>query len=200
MIDRIKKYWKTKSLFSKFSDIFFVLFVTAMLFPQGRLAIGGTINRVKAIFTQPSLNENAISVNKEDYNWELIDINKNEINFKESEGKVIFLNLWATWCPPCVGEMPEIQKLYDKFKNNENIRFYMVTSDSVDKMKAFVEKRGYSFPVYKYKSETPFPFKVRSIPTTFVISKSGEIVIKETGAANWGGDKMIEIINELLNK
>jgi len=200
MKDRLKKYWNSKSLFGKLGDLFFVLFVTAMLFPQGRLTIGGAINRVKAYIIQPSASENGEIISDTDFNWKLVDINNNEVDLNEAKGKVIFINLWATWCPPCVGEMPEIQKLYNNYKNNDNIMFYMITSDPVSKMKKFVTNRKYDFPVFHAKGETPVPFKVRSIPTTFVLSKSGKIVIRETGAANWGGKKMVEIIDNLIKE
>jgi len=200
MKERIKKYWETKSIFSKASDIFFIIFVIAMLFPQGRLAIGGVINRVKALIVQPGINENGKLVPENDFNWNLQGISGSETNLSKSKSKVIFINLWATWCPPCVGEMPEIQKLYEHFKDNENIDFYLITNDKLSKIKSFVEKRAYTFPVYHSLSDTPVSFRTRSIPTTFVISKSGRIVIQKTGAANWGGDKMINIVEDLIKK
>ena len=200
MIEKFKNYWKNKSFFAKLSDAIFIIILVAMLFPQGRLAIGGAVNRIKALISQPSIEDNGILIADEDYNWQLKDINNNTVNLKNSKGKVIFINLWATWCPPCIGEMPEIQKLYDEFKNENDIVFYLITDDTVDKMKKFVMNKGYTFPVFKSMSPTPVPFRVRSIPTTFVISKSGKIVIQKTGAANWGGEKMKKIIKELLDK
>jgi peroxiredoxin len=96
--------------------------------------------------------------------------------------------------------MPEIQKLYNHFKNNDQIAFLMITSDPVTKIKSFIKKRSYTFPVYQYKSNTPVPFRAKNIPTTFILSKSGKIVIKKTGAANWGGSKTIKIINRLIKE
>lgn len=200
MKEKLKKYWKTKSRWSKFSDLFFIVFIIALLFPSGRMAVGSGINRIKAIFTQPSIENNRELIPADDYNWELNDIKGKPINLNQSKGKVLFINSWATWCPPCVGEMPEIQKLYDKFKDNKNIDFYLITNESVTKMKNFVERKGYNFPVYQSTGSTPISFRSKSIPTTFVINKSNEIVIKKTGAANWGGEKMIEIVNELINE
>jgi len=200
MKERIKKYWKSKSHFAKFGDAFFIIFVVAMLFPQGRLAIGGAINRVKAIFVEPTVNNDGEVIREGDFNWILQDINGNKVNLNNSKGKVVFINLWATWCPPCVGEMPEIQKLYDHFKDDNNIDFFLITNDKLQKIKPFVTKRGYSFPTYHSLSETPIPFRVRSIPTTFLISKTGKIVLKETGAANWGGKKMVKIVEQLISE
>jgi len=171
----------------------------ALLFPQGRMMIGGAVNRVKALISQPSMEEKGEAIAESDFDWKLKDIHGNIVNLKKSKGKVIFINLWATWCPPCVGEMPEIQKLYDEYKDNPGIDFYLITDDDETKIKNFIAKRGYTFPVYKSMSMTPVAFRVRSIPTTFLISKSGKIVIKKTGAANWGGKKMKNIIKKLLS-
>ena len=198
--ERINNYLKNKSLFGKISDLIFVIFIVAMLFPSGRMAIGGAINRVKALVSQPDLNENGEQMSDDDFEWSFKDINGKLVNLKDHKGKVIFINLWATWCPPCVGEMPEIQKLYDHFKDNDQIVFMMVTGDKVPKIKSFIEKRDYSFPVFQYISNPPVPFRVKSIPTTFIVSKSGKIVIKKTGAANWGGSKTIKIINKLIKE
>ncbi len=200
MKERIKKYWRTKSAFSKFGDAFFIVFVVAMLFPQGRLAIGGAINRIKAIFVQPSLKVDGDILSDKDLNWKLQNKEGENIDLIKSKGKVIFINLWATWCPPCVGEMPEIQKLYDHFKDNKNIDFFLITNDNISKIKSFITKREYTFPTFHSVGETPIPFRVRSIPTTFLISKDGKIVLKETGAANWGGKKMIKIVDNLINQ
>ena len=200
MKERIKKNWKTKSFLSKAGDAFFLIFVIAMLFPQGRLAIGGAINRVKAFVVDPSIKDDGKLIPENDFNWSLQEIDGSKINLSQSKSKVIFINLWATWCPPCVGEMPEIQALYDRFKDNKNIDFYLITNDKISKIKSFIEKRGYTFPVYHSLSDTPISFRTRSIPTTFVISKSGKIVIQKTGAANWGGNKMIKIVDELIKK
>ena len=200
MKERIKKYWKTKSILSKAGDAFFILFIIAMLFPQGRLVIGGAINRVKALIVEPSIESDSKLIPENDFNWNIQSMDGSKINLSQSKSKVIFINLWATWCPPCVGEMPEIQKLYEHFKDNENIDFYLITNDKIGKIKSFIEKRGYTFPVYHSLSNTPVSFRTRSIPTTFVISKSGKIVIQKTGAANWGGDKMINIVDELIKK
>ncbi len=200
MKERIKKYWKTKSILSKASDAFFIFFVVAMLFPQGRLVIGGAINRIKAIIVEPSIKDDGKLIPENDFNWSLQGINGSKTNLSQSKSKVIFINLWATWCPPCVGEMPEIQKLYEYFKDNDNIDFYLITNDELSKIKSFIERRGYTFPVYHSLSDTPVSFRTRSIPTTFVISKSKKIVVQKTGAANWGGSKMIKIIEDLMKK
>ena len=96
--------------------------------------------------------------------------------------------------------MPSIQELYDKYKDNEQIVFLIVSNEKTQKVNAFMQKRGFTFPVPITHYKMPEPFFTQSIPTTFLVSKSGKIVVKETGAANWGGEKMQKIVNELINK
>ena len=200
MLQRIKNYWKGKSLFSKVTDILFLFFIIALIFPSGRMAIGGTVNRIKAMIIQPSVEKNRISLPEPDLDWSLKDINGTQINMNEFDGKVKFINLWATWCPPCIGEMPEIEELYNKFKDNENVAFFMISDENTAKIKEFIDKRNYSFPVYQSLSTNPIGLRSNSIPATYILSKKNEIVLKEIGAANWGSKKTQEIINGLLNE
>ena len=128
--------------------------------------------------------------------WPMRDLNGQVFNFKDAEGKVIFLNFWATWCPPCIAEMPAIQGLYDNYK--EKVEFVLVSNESVQTIQAFFEKKGYELPVFRSLTDYPESFKIRSIPRTYLISKEGEIVIDKKGAANWNSASMHEQIDALL--
>ena len=194
----IKNYLSKKSLLGKISDLIFAIFIIALLFPQGRMAIGGFVNHLKAQISNPSKLTQEIAVADENFDWQLIDQTGNPINLKDHKGKVLFINLWATWCPPCVGEMPEIQELYDEFKSEKDMAFLMISNQNISKLNRFVQSKGYDFPVYSTKVRAPSAFSTQTIPTTFVVSKSGKIVIHKIGAANWGGKKMAKLVRELL--
>jgi len=191
--------WKKKSLFSKISDIFFVVFVIAMLIPSSRMAIMTGINSVKAKVIPPKTNEQVIAqFSDADYNWQLVDIDGNIVSLSDFKDKVIFVNFWATWCGPCVGEMPEIQTFYDKFKDNANVVFILATTDDLVTISSFIDNKDYTFPVYSIKSQVPSAMNHNSIPSSFLINKNGGIVLHQRGVANWGGNKMEEIVNDLL--
>ncbi len=198
---RIEK-WKQKSLFSKISDFIFIAFIVALLIPQSRLEIGGFINRIKAKAMQPDVVEagSAQHLTAADYEWNLADVNGAPVQFSDYKGKVLFVNMWATWCPPCVGEMPEIQTLYDKFKDNPNVAFFMVSNETPAKIKEFVTKRKFTFPVFSMQSAPTSKFEYSGIPTTFIVGKDGAIVVSEVGASNWGGETTVKIIEDLINK
>ena len=114
------------------------------------------------------------------------------------KGKVVFLNFWATWCPPCLAEMPSINKLYEQFKDDKSIVFIFVDADSdLPKARKFMEKRKYQLPVYAVGSEIPDQLFKGSLPTTVVLDKQGRISYNESGAANYSDNKFIAFMTKL---
>jgi len=132
----------------------------------------------------------------ENYDWQLVDAKGNDFNFMDAKGKVILVNFWATWCPPCVAEMPSLQGLYDDY--NDKVVFMFVAQDKVEKVSAFIAKKGYTLPVYYSKTEAPSVLTSKTIPTTYVINKEGKIIIAETGVADWNSDKTRKMMDGLL--
>ncbi len=199
-ISRLKAKWKNKNLFGKITDLLVIVFIILLFIPQSRLAIGGFINRVKAMIVSPSElpKEQQEMLSLQDYNWEMTDLEGNKHFLSEAKNKVIFINIWATWCPPCVGEMPEIQSLWDKFKDNPEVKFFLVSNENLETIKNFMEKRDYDFPVYSSKYSPPEKLKSSTIPVSFIISKQGKIVVRETGASKWGGEKVEALIKKLI--
>ncbi|MBN1252496.1 MAG: TlpA family protein disulfide reductase [Bacteroidales bacterium] len=198
--EKVKNYYSKKSKFSIFSDIIFAAFIIALIIPQSRVEVIALINKARVLVLQPSVEDNdeIISLTDNDYNWSAKNINGETVELSELKGKVIFVNLWATWCPPCIAEMPSIEKLYNIYKDNDKIAFLIVSNEDEEKVKAFMEKRGFKFPVYVSNFKLPQVLSTESIPTTFLVSKSGKIVVKQVGATNWHGDKMQSIVNKLI--
>jgi len=134
-----------------------------------------------------------------DYNFTLKDLAGKKIEFKEFQGKVIFLNLWATWCGPCRSEMAAIEKLY-KSMDKEKVSFVMLSLDRdtyLEKVKAYVSSRSFTFPVYMPSGYLADQLQVPSIPTTFVITKDGVIDLKEVGMKNYNTTKFKKYLEEL---
>ncbi|WP_136468352.1 TlpA family protein disulfide reductase [Flagellimonas onchidii] len=130
------------------------------------------------------------------YDWSLVDLNGNRINLESNKGEVVLINLWATWCPPCVAEMPSLQKLYNDY--GDRVKFLFVTEENTEKVSKFLNRKNYQLPVYFEESEIPKALFSRSIPATYIISKSGKIVVDEKGAANWNSEKIRNLLDELL--
>jgi thiol-disulfide isomerase/thioredoxin len=132
-----------------------------------------------------------IAMRKFDYDFSLLDVNRNPLSIESLKGKVIFINVWATWCGPCRAEMPSIQALYNSVDRNK-VEFIMLAVDQKDpyqKVTAYIKDKEYSFPVYFPDGNLPSLLRVPSIPATFVISKEGKVVFREAGAANYDTDE-----------
>ncbi len=101
------------------------------------------------------------------------------------KGKVVFLNFWATWCPPCKMEMPDIQKIYEKYEKQGEKSEVVVLSvaapntqdeKDIDGIKAFLEENGYTYPVLMDDGGYTFgAYRISSLPTTFMIDKEGNV-------------------------
>jgi len=134
-----------------------------------------------------------------DYNFTLKDLTGKKMEFKEFHGKVVFLNLWATWCGPCRSEMAAIQKLYESM-DKDKVSFVMLSLDKdahVEKVKAYVNSRSFTFPVYMPSGYLADQLQVPSIPTTFVITKEGVIDLKEVGMKNYNTTKFKKYLESL---
>lgn len=186
-MDYIKKHW---------SNILFGLFIILMIIPQTRMPI--------QVFLQRTISFSPSEIEKEDrsvlknYNWNLRTTKSETKNLIQSEGKVVLINYWATWCPPCIAEMPEIQELYNNYKGK--VDFYLITNDPQEKIEKFLKKEGYELPIYFPLENEPKVLESSSLPTTFLISKNGEIVMKKVGAASWNSNKVHQTIEELLTE
>lgn len=121
-----------------------------------------------------------------DYTLSLVDLDGEATSLAAMQGKTIFLNFWATWCPPCLAEMPNIQSLYDKIGDRNDVAFVMVSvDDTAQEAQAFIERRGFDFPVYMLAGQVPSAYYSTTVPTTFVISPKGKIVARHEGMANY---------------
>jgi thiol-disulfide isomerase/thioredoxin len=137
------------------------------------------------------------------YDFKLVTSEGELFDFEEARGKVIFINFWASWCAPCIAEMPNIQDVYDDYKDNDDILFVMIGLDKEpQKSLDFIARKKYNFPVFTpdFASGIPAVYQASSIPTTFVISKDGKIVTKNVGMANYDSDRFRKYLDKLISK
>ncbi|MGV3761896.1 TlpA family protein disulfide reductase [Parapedobacter sp.] len=115
------------------------------------------------------------------------------------KGKVVFINFWATWCPPCIHEMPSINEMKKSFAGNDQIVFLMVDVDNkIEQSTAFMTKNNYDLPVYTPASDIPADFLGGAIPTTVVLDKKGVIVGRMEGGRDYTDPRIINALNELI--
>lgn len=179
----------------KFRDILFLIVVALLIIPQTRKPIQVFLNKGLALISPSALREEK-QEHIASYSWSLVQENGENFNFETLKGKVVLVNFWATWCPPCIAEMSSLQELYDDY--NEKIEFVFVTDDSFKTVNQFLKKNDYTLPVYRSVSNFNKIFEVKSIPRTFLVDKNGKIIIDKTGAANWNSETVREIIDKLI--
>jgi len=120
------------------------------------------------------------------------------ISLAHFDGEVVFMNIWATWCPPCIAEMPSINKLYQQFGESDNVKFVLVSmDDEFDKAKQFMEKRGFDMPIYHYRTKVPGTYESNVIPTTYVISGDGKLMLEKQGLAKYDTPEFEQFLRDL---
>ncbi len=138
-----------------------------------------------------------------------IDFSYNTLQFENLENesfriqdfkdKILFINIWATWCNPCLAEMPSMVELYENYKDDERIEFLYLSREKMNVIKNFIpnDENLQKLPLYKITSDDEF-FATKAIPTTFILNRQGVIVVEDVGSAYWNDRSVIEYLNNLL--
>ena len=192
-----------------FSNIFTIVFIAGILVllfnPNAKARVIETLMQI-GLF-QPDVPEkeeledlNAVN-NLQANNIYFKDIHNRVVNLNDEKGKVIFINFWATWCPPCIAEMPSLQKLYQQFYHNNKVLFLMVDVDNDErKAQAFMKKHGYTFPLFTIAGSIPDDYYSGTLPTTVIINTTGKVVYRHEGAADYSNPKIAGLITDLMLK
>ncbi|MRI00960.1 redoxin domain-containing protein [Kriegella sp. EG-1] len=178
------------------SNIIFAVFIVALIIPQTRIALQVALNKVKVFVMSPSELSEEDQLQLQPFQYQLTTLDGTAININVGDDKVTFISYWATWCPPCIAEMPSIVQLHEDYGTRVN--FLLLTNEKPEKVKSFLSKKGYSLPIYRPAMNSPKELQLRSIPTNYIIDKTGKIIIKEIGAANWNSNKIRQILDENL--
>ncbi len=178
----IKKHW---------SNILFGVLIVLLFIPQSGRPIRVFVNRLFAF--SPSIESNEDRDKLDTYNWKLVDLSGNQVDFNDFKGKKIVVNFWATWCPPCIAEMPSMQALYADYQ--DKVVFLFVTNDDNAAITKFLSKNNFDIPIYREVTAAPAVLQTNSLPTTYLINESGEIVINKTGAADWNTTKVRALLD-----
>lgn len=170
-------------------NIIVIAFIAVLfLFPEVKL-------KLKDLFFPVAAIENAVTLQDSDMDIELKGINAPNTNLKNLKGdKLIFLNFWGTWCPPCREEWPTIQKLYDSKKGK--IDFVLIAmQDEEEKVIKFMKDNNYSVPVYIAQSPISNTVLPKVFPTTFLLDKNGRILLKEDASKDWNSKSVHQFID-----
>jgi thiol-disulfide isomerase/thioredoxin len=127
----------------------------------------------------------------------LTDLNGNEVDLTDYKGKTIFVNFWATWCRPCIQEMPSIAALQTQLKG-KNIEFFFASDEEVDKIQKFMESRKMNLNFVRI--ENPESLGIEALPTTFIFDGNGELVFSEVGYRKWDEPATVDMVSKLVSE
>ena len=122
------------------------------------------------------------------------------LRLKDLKGKVVFLNLWATWCPPCKEEMPAMERLWLKYKDRGLVVIALsMDSGGAKAVKPYIDHAKYTYPVgLDPKMEVAQLYGARSVPSTFIIDRGGMLRAIALGPREWDGQAAYAYIETLL--
>jgi len=124
-----------------------------------------------------------------------------QITLSQFEGKVVFLNFWATWCGPCRSEMPSVEAVYQRLQDRGFEVLAVNLGDSKEEVSAFMKEYKLNFPsVLDEKSVTGFQYNIRAIPTTYIIDRRGMIIARLIGSIDWNTPKIIAALESVLRE
>ena len=180
----------------KKGNIIFGLLLVLLLIPYTRKEIQIFLNRY--LVFSPKIIASEAQQTLIDYDWQLNGVNVPDLNLAAAKGQVVVLNSWATWCPPCIAEMPSFQNLYTNYKGK--VHFVFVSNEKLSTLEKFLAKNEYTLPVYQNVGNVPKLLQHTSLPTTYIIDRNGKIVIQKSGSADWDSQEVFNHIDVLLSK
>ncbi len=111
--------------------------------------------------------------------------------------KLVFINVWATWCGPCNAEMPSIETLYKRYKDHPKMAFYVVSDENPTTVQNFLQKKEYQLPFYLFNGNYPAVLDGSAIPRTYML-RHGQVLVEQIGAMDWNNPQVLEFIDKQL--
>lgn len=178
----------------------FGILLVLLLVPGLRLTVAAwmqtAVLKTGLLKAQPT--DTQVFLTNLDYQMTLEKASGELVQLQDWEDQVLFINFWATWCAPCLAEMPDINNLYGKAQSNPKIQFVMISTDEDwEKAKGLIQKKEYDFPIYRLRSAVPASLYSKSIPATFVVAPGGEIKLQRQGMASYDHSQFLDFLNSL---
>ena len=130
--------------------------------------------------SEDSSNDEEVSLDEDEYvnDFTLLDLDNNEISLSDFKGKIVVINFWGTWCPPCRAEIPDFVEAYNEYKDR-GVQFLGIGLDEAENLKAFAEEYNISYPILIDGSIDTISSKwrINFIPTTYIVNENGKVVV-----------------------
>ena len=181
----------------KFFYIYILLILTTISFATDTKSKNVEINN----FLKGELKDFALSKEKNNIsNFVFNDHKEKKIYFSDFNGKILLVNFWATWCVPCIKEMPSLDRLKSKINNNFDVIAISIDRDGIDKVKTFFEENKINklekyFDIKNYLAKE---MNIIGVPSSFFIDKEGNVLGYFQGDMEWDNNDVINFINYLI--
>jgi peroxiredoxin len=128
------------------------------------------------------------------------DLDGKEVSLSDFRGKVVLVNIWATWCPPCRDEMPSMQKLYERFNGEQfEILAVSIDADGREAVAPFMEQMNLTFPALLDPDEKIRGlYAITGVPESFIIDRNGILVDRVIGPLDWASQKVFRFFQDLI--
>ena len=128
------------------------------------------------------------------------DLDGRKVSLSDFRGKVVLVNIWATWCPPCRDEMPSMQKLYERFKGEHfEILAVSIDADGREAVAPFMQQMNLTFPVLlDPKEKIRSLYGITGVPESFIVDRDGILVNKVIGPMDWSSPRVFDFFQELI--
>lgn len=194
-----KNYWakqKKKSWWSWTTDVLFILLFLGLLIPSTRTPIMVFIKEITNFSPSVSAEDHYGELETQDYEWSFLDSRSQKKQLKDFSDRPVLVNFWATWCPPCIAEMPSLQTLQDEY--GDRVHFLFISNENQSTTLLFLQEKSWNFQSYRPLEPAPELLMSNSLPTTFIIDRDGVIVVKETGNKKWNSEAVRKLLDEIL--
>jgi peroxiredoxin len=170
-----------------------LLILSTLLAPAAFAAEKVTAEEFKALGLA-ALKEGTRSID-----FTLSDLSGKKVSLSSYKGKLVFLNFWATWCPPCRAEMPSMERLYQKLKDRGLVILAVDLQEDAKSVRKFVDEHKLTFPVLlDADGRVGATYGARNIPTTYIIGRDGSALGGTIGGHEWDSPEMIAFFTRLL--
>jgi thiol-disulfide isomerase/thioredoxin len=142
---------------------------------------------------QPSADDGLAVYGRADYDWTIQPLDGEAVKLEAFRGRVLFINLWASWCTPCIREMETIERLKDRLADTD-VEFLVVAAEAERPVRRHLRKYRYDLPIYLEVERIPPAFGLRGLPTSWLVDREGRIVLLRHGEAVWDTDEVAAFV------
>ena len=168
-------------------------------FLSGESLAGETRTELDRLFNEMNVLRTATAA--EPIQFKLKDIDGSEVALSDYKGKIVFLNFWTTWCPTCRIEMPSMEKLHQKFKDQDFVMITINLQESASQVNHFFKEYKLTFTaLLDSDGDVGTRYKIYSIPTTFILDKDGRIIARAVGPREWDSKESFALFGHLVDQ